>query len=254
MRLRAHPIWSIDLATFSQAIASSSSFSEAVRKLGFFPGCHLTNSLKTRAREDGINTDHIPTGYNSSSGKGGCKRATRPLSYYLRKNSTVTRAVIKKLVIREKLLEYKCVGCGNAGVWNGKSLVLILDHENGVNNDHELHNLRFLCPNCNAQTSTFSGRNVKYRTPKKLRVSDVNPLWRHRPQPRRQKVPRPEKSVFLSDLKEKSYAGMASKYAVSPTTIRKWMVAYGLPDRKCDVFPDHFNPATAQPLGGGKTC
>lgn len=40
-------------------------------------------------------------------------------------------------------------------------MALQLDHKNGVNNDHRLENLRFLCPNCHAITETFAGKNSK---------------------------------------------------------------------------------------------
>ena len=44
-------------------------------------------------------------------------------------------------------------------VWNGEKLKLILDHKEGVNSDNRLDQLRLLCPNCNQQTHTFSGKN-----------------------------------------------------------------------------------------------
>ncbi len=43
--------------------------------------------------------------------------------------------------------------------WDGKLLKLILDHSNGVNSDNRPENLRFLCPNCNAQLETHGGGN-----------------------------------------------------------------------------------------------
>lgn len=58
-------------------------------------------------------------------------------------------------------MEYKCACCGNTGEWNGRPLVLQLDHINGDNCDNRLENLRFLCPNCHSQTDTFAGRNCK---------------------------------------------------------------------------------------------
>ncbi|NDB82938.1 MAG: HNH endonuclease, partial [Alphaproteobacteria bacterium] len=36
---------------------------------------------------------------------------------------------------------------------------LQLDHIDGDPYNHQLENLRFLCPNCHSQTETFSGRN-----------------------------------------------------------------------------------------------
>ena len=48
-------------------------------------------------------------------------------------------------------------------MWNGKELVLILDHINGKNRDDRLDNLRWVCPNCNAQLETFGTRNIKFQ-------------------------------------------------------------------------------------------
>ena len=50
--------------------------------------------------------------------------------------------------------------CGNEGFWNGKKLVLQLEHKNGIHNDHRVENLCFLCPNCHSQTDTYSGKNI----------------------------------------------------------------------------------------------
>ena len=44
--------------------------------------------------------------------------------------------------------------------WNEKDLPLILDHENGNNKDNRIENLRYLCPNCDAQLPTKGGRNI----------------------------------------------------------------------------------------------
>ena len=77
-------------------------------------------------------------------------------------NSTyLNRTALKERIIKEKILEYKCAICGNEGTWNGSPLTLQLDHINGINNDHRIENLRFLCPNCHSQTETFSGRNKR---------------------------------------------------------------------------------------------
>lgn len=43
--------------------------------------------------------------------------------------------------------------------WEGKPMPLVLDHVNGNPYDNSLTNLRVICHNCNAQTTTFTGRN-----------------------------------------------------------------------------------------------
>lgn len=65
---------------------------------------------------------------------------------------------LKRRLIKEKRLEYKCECCG-ISTWRNKSLTLQLDHINGKYNDHRIENLRFLCPNCHSQTDTYAGRN-----------------------------------------------------------------------------------------------
>lgn len=68
---------------------------------------------------------------------------------------------IKKRLYKENILKEECVLCGQLPIWQGKPLVLRLDHINGDPDDYRLENLRILCPNCDSQTSTFTGRNIK---------------------------------------------------------------------------------------------
>ena len=83
-------------------------------------------------------------------------------------NSTYPRHRLKERIIREKLIEHRCAECGIGSEWNGKKLVLQLEHKNGKNNDNRLENLAFLCPNCHSQTHTYAARNRKNpsRSPK----------------------------------------------------------------------------------------
>jgi len=75
-------------------------------------------------------------------------------------NGSLARHVVKKRIMRDKLLDYKCSCCGLGDSWNGKMLSLQLDHINGINNDHRLENLRFLCPNCHTQQDTYAAKNI----------------------------------------------------------------------------------------------
>lgn len=73
-------------------------------------------------------------------------------------------------------LEYKCQipECGNLGQHAGKPLRLQIDHINGDSRDHRLVNLRYLCPNCHAQTETFTGKNVRKRRELRLEAVGAN--------------------------------------------------------------------------------
>lgn len=78
-------------------------------------------------------------------------------------NSKASRNYIKKIILKENLLEYKCSICGQLPMWNGKDLTLTLDHINGNNIDHRLENLRWVCPNCDRQLPTYGSKNTKNR-------------------------------------------------------------------------------------------
>lgn len=113
--------------------------------------------IKKRCKELGVNTEHFTRQAQRiiNQPKYSLEEILIKDSFYRNINS------LKKRLIDEKKLEYKCAFCGNTGEWNGKSLVLELDHINGHNLDHRIENLRFLCPNCHSQTDTYSGRNKK---------------------------------------------------------------------------------------------
>ena len=78
-----------------------------------------------------------------------------------KENSKHSRNSLRRRIIQDNLLEYKCAICGTK-TWNGKTLSLEIDHINGINNDNRIENLRFLCPNCHSQTSTYGARNKQY--------------------------------------------------------------------------------------------
>jgi len=134
-------------------------------------------------------------------------------------NSSCSRSTIKRRIIDECLIEYKCTICDNTGEWLGKKITLILDHINGVNNDNRLDNLRFLCPNCNATLNThcrgYSGlltkEKKKRKKPNREHLRIVN---------------RPSYEILIQDINSLGYCGTGRKYGVSDNSIRKWVKSF----------------------------
>lgn len=119
-----------------------------------------------------INTDHFSRQAHNKGKKFPERSKARrtPIENVLVENSRYPTDLLRKRLLSEGLMKYICTSC-NLAEWLDKPIPLELDHINGVSNDHRLHNLRLLCPNCHAKTPTYRGRNKK-----KLRTTGFEPV------------------------------------------------------------------------------
>jgi len=145
-----------------QAVQRSKSRAEVVRRMGMSVSGASYKILQARLFKHNISTDHFDPYSAGYERKRLSKRLRKiALKDILTKNSTYDRKDLKKRLVEECRLDYKCAKCENGGIWQGETLTLQLEHKNGVNNDNRLQNLEFLCPNCHSQTATYAGRNSK---------------------------------------------------------------------------------------------
>ena len=63
--------------------------------------------------------------------------------------------------VLKRFLSEQRKGCWECGIteWNGKSIVLELEHIDGNSANNTESNLSLLCPNCHSQTTTYKNRN-----------------------------------------------------------------------------------------------
>lgn len=63
--------------------------------------------------------------------------------------------------IKKMLLYMGYTNCSvcNISEWNGKPLVLEIEHKDGNSENNTIDNVCFICPNCHSQTSTYKGAN-----------------------------------------------------------------------------------------------
>jgi 5-methylcytosine-specific restriction endonuclease McrA len=66
-----------------------------------------------------------------------------------------------------------CQHC-NINEWNGRPIIMELDHINRITNDSRITNLRPLCPNCHQQTLGYKNRKVEIEEYVKVLESKVN--------------------------------------------------------------------------------
>lgn len=165
-RKRTSIIWNISKARLQEILTNSNTLAEALETIGVPNFTSGYSILKKRVAEDALDISHISLGLDSNKNRK-FKNRKYPDSNkkVFVKNSKVGKQTLKRRVLKEKILEYKCAWCDNNGQWNDKKLSLHLDHINGINNDNRKANLRFLCPNCHSQTKYFGAYNTKkYRS------------------------------------------------------------------------------------------
>jgi hypothetical protein len=146
------------------AVRESFSIAQVLRALGLKATGANYKGVYHHINRLGLDKSHF-TGQGHLRGKRHNWSRKLPLAEILVAASSYNNSTcLKSRLLREGLLPDKCSECGLPPIWQGKTLVLILDHKNGDHCDHRLENLRLLCPNCNSQQPTFAGKNKgRYR-------------------------------------------------------------------------------------------
>jgi hypothetical protein len=208
----------------------------------------------------------IPTDHFDPAAARRFRVQTIPLEHVLVRGSTYSsRSNLKRRLFEAGLKQRACEMCGQGEEWHGRHMSLILDHVNGVRDDHRLENLRILCPNCNATLETHCGRSA--RIPKEHRPclacgAPFLPRYeRHRycsrdcgqraprphTRPGARRVERPPYQELLALIAEVGYEGVGRRYGVSGNAIRKWRLAYEA-EREAAVSPAAADGATVRQL------
>lgn len=142
-------------------VASSTSIAEVLRKLGLAVTGGSYAWIPKVIASYNLNCDHF-TGKTTNSGqrhKGGPEKLG-PAEILVLDRLDGRRESLPKLrrAMREYGMAEICAECDLLPVWNGKPLVLQVEHRNGNWLDNRPGNVCFICPNCHTQTETFSGR------------------------------------------------------------------------------------------------
>jgi predicted RNA-binding Zn-ribbon protein involved in translation (DUF1610 family) len=148
-----------------QAARESLSISELMVRLGLRLSGGGHSHIKRRLTALGIETSHF-LGSRTNSGirhtGGPAKKAPHEWLVLRSPHQPALRAEHVRRALQQLGRPYRCEGCGLGPEWNGRPLVLHVDHINDLHHDYTAENLRFLCPNCHAQAKTFGTLNRAY--------------------------------------------------------------------------------------------
>lgn len=226
------------------AIAVSISYAEALRRLGMRAAGGNHSTLRKYAEQIWrIPVDHFDP--DRARDVALRRRSARPLEEILVAGSTFSRGHLKERLFRAGIKARRCELCGQGEIWRGAPMALILDHINGVANDHRLENLRIVCPNCAATLDTHCGRQNRRELVPRRCPTCTGAFWPSRAKQRfcgrscasrrdrssegrpvARKVPRPPYNHLLREVASIGYAATGRRYGVSDNAIRKWLRRY----------------------------
>jgi hypothetical protein len=221
------------LEEFKTAVQKAKNFTEVVKNLSITASGASFKTIKKHIAYYNISIEHFT--YDSQFVK-----EKTPLSKVLVENSSYGRANIKKRLLKDGLKNEQCEICSQPNEWNGKHLIMILDHINGVYNDNRLENLRMVCPNCNYQLETTAAR--KNKKPREVcpcgkNASSVKGKYcsrkcyvkfgdNYKPNPTKHKVEHPTYEELMRLVKEFPMTKIGEMFGVTDNSVRAWIKRY----------------------------
>ena len=167
--MKTSPINTIEKEKLQEILTNSKTYGQVLKYFGLKNHGSNPETLKNRIKRDDLNAKHLE-GFRFGGGwNKGCigvtqkkwtlERALSELFIKTEKEHIINQ--VKKSIKEFNLIPYKCSECNLETIWNNKPITLEIDHIDGDSQNHQLSNLRWICPNCHSQTDTFRGRNPK---------------------------------------------------------------------------------------------
>ena len=149
--IRISKISDLSDVDFIKLVNESESYRQIALKAGYSDSSrHAKKQIEERIIQLNLDTSHFLTH------SGGGNKISDDEVFKL--NSSIGQSTLRRRYLSKNYTKYKCVICGQEPFWNGKELVLTLDHIDGNHHNNVLSNLRWVCPNCDRQLDTYGGK------------------------------------------------------------------------------------------------
>lgn len=223
-----------EIEELKQAIEESNCYSEVIRKFNRKVSGKSMIVLKRWIAHHGLDDAGLKQ-WKCNTAK------SKKVDEYLINGIVISSSNLKKKLYAAGIKKEICEECGQLPEWNGKKLILQLDHVNGDHYDNRIENLKILCPNCHTQTVTFSRgvgklkqmekKEVKRQEVKQQVLLDRNMNGGHTSKQVEyklsiRKIERPSHEKLMEMVKELGYCEVGRMHGVSDNAIRKWIRTY----------------------------
>ncbi|WP_405672430.1 HNH endonuclease [Streptomyces canus] len=143
------------------AIASSRSIAGLLMLLGIVDNGAARERVKRSVSAYGLSIDHFVGQGHRLGVPSKNRQSAEEILVRLEPGASRTKTALLRRALDDLDVPHACEICGVGDVWQGRRLVLEIDHVNGDRLDNRRENLRYLCPSCHSQTKTFANRSPR---------------------------------------------------------------------------------------------
>jgi hypothetical protein len=143
-------------AELAAAVESATSVAGVVAALGRSNSGTARALVKRSIEAHGLSVAHFTGQGHYRGSRSPNRKPAAEILVRLPPGRPRTKTVLLRRALDDLGVPHACAECGTGDRWQGRRLVLEIDHVNGDRLDNRRENLRYLCPSCHSQTRTHS--------------------------------------------------------------------------------------------------
>ena len=176
-------------------------------------------------------------GNTALKGHSELKNLRKTAEEYSKSDGYISSCKLKEKLLEDGVKERKCEICGNSE-WNGQQIPLELHHIDGDHYNNDFQNLMILCPNCHAQQSNNSAKNIHSyikKIPLKEEKDKIEQPYIKNSNLIKKNLEELSKEDFKKEVRENTFTDISREYDVGVSTISRLCKKFNLPDGKIKI-------------------